>query len=432
MDIIILVLAILVIGVLCYKNVPTLLGGIIVSIILLLIYKMDIYEGLLNTYMGGFVGFAKSWLIMFTLGALFGKLLEVSGGADSLARTILNLVGPKNVSLGVALFTTVLCAAGVSSFVTMFVVYPIALKMCREANLNRASVVGGYTLGLQIGLAIPWVPVTNNVLCASYFGTDVSAGGVFSFVISIITFVVGMVYLRWYEKRLVSKGLCYAPAYGTGAVSDEDLNEGKEKPHWVLSVIPMLIPILVLNILKVKIEVAMLCGVISIYILQFKYLPHIWEGHRDILAGSINMSMTTIVNAAGIVGLATVIQACPGYEKAVAAILSYNGSPLMISFIATNMIAGIAGSSSAGLVLAAPVLQEAAALTNPAIFHRLTVFSSLGFDSLPNAGFLQTECTVAGVKFKDMYLPVIFMLSVVLTIGRCIVYMVLCSLLGMA
>lgn len=432
MDIMILVIAILVIGVLCYKGVPTMLGGIAVSIVLLLIYKMDVYDGLLSTYMGGFVGFAKSWLIMFILGSLFGKLLEKSGGADSLAQAILGVVGPKNISLGVALFTTILCAAGVSSFVTMFVVFPIAMRMSRDANLPRTAVIAGYTLGLQIGLAIPWVPVTNNVLCASYFGTDVSAGGMFSFVISLLTFVVGMLYIKWYEKRMASKGLGYEAAYGDGAVDDSDVADDTPKPHWVLSVIPLFIPILVLNILKVKIEVAMLCGVISIYILQFKYLPHVWDGHKDMLGSSITMATSTVVTAAGIVGLGTVIQALPGYEKAVEMILGYNGSPLMVTFIATNMLAAIAGSSSAGLVLGAPVLTQLANVGNPAVFHRLTVFSSLGLDSLPNAGFIQTECAVGGVKFKDMYIPVAFMLSVVLTLARCVVYMVLCTVLGMA
>ena len=90
MDIIILVVAVLLIGLLCFKNVPTLVSGILCSVLLLVIYRMDIYDGLLNIYMGGLVGFAKSWLILFTLGALFGKLLEATGGADSLTRVRVN------------------------------------------------------------------------------------------------------------------------------------------------------------------------------------------------------------------------------------------------------------------------------------------------------------------------------------------------------
>ena len=137
MDILILVAAVLLIGLFCYKNVPTLIGGIVCSVILMIIYKMNIVDGLFDTYMGGLVGFMKSWMILFFLGALFGKLLDVTGGSDSLARVILNLVGPKNVSLGVCLFTAILAMAGISSFISLFICYPIALKLCRRANINR-------------------------------------------------------------------------------------------------------------------------------------------------------------------------------------------------------------------------------------------------------------------------------------------------------
>lgn len=433
MDIIILVLAVLAIGFVCFKNVPTLVGGIAVSVVLMLIYKMDVYAGLKEIYMGGLVGFAKSWLILFFFGALFGRLLETTGGADTLAHAILKWVGPKNISLGVCIFTTILAAAGVSSFVTIFIVYPIALRLCRQTNTNRAAVIAGFSLGLNLGLALPWVPVTNNILCASYFGTDVGAGGMLALFCNILFVVVGMIYIKWYEGYLVKKGRGYAPAYGTGAASDEGgPDDSAEGPHWVLSMIPMMVPIIVLNVFKLKVEAALLCGVVAVVILQFKYLPRDWEGNRKVLDDSIKMSMTTILNAAAIVGFGTVVQACPGYTVAVEKILSYQGSPLMISLVGTNMIAAIAGSSSAALVLAAPILQEAAVLTNAAAFHRTTVFASLGFDSLPNAGFLQTECTVAGVKFKDVYFPVIFTLTVVLTLARCILYMILVWTLGIA
>ena len=139
MDILILVAAVLLIGLFCYKNVPTLIGGIVCSVILMIIYKMNIVDGLFDTYMGGLVGFMKSWMILFFLGALFGKLLDVTGGSDSLARVILNLVGPKNVSLGVCLFTAILAMAGISSFISLFICYPIALKLCRKANINKAG-----------------------------------------------------------------------------------------------------------------------------------------------------------------------------------------------------------------------------------------------------------------------------------------------------
>ena len=81
--------------------------------------------------------------------------------------------------------------------------------------------------------------------------------------------------------------------------------------------IPMMVPIIVLNVFKLKVEAALLCGVVAVVILQFKYLPHDWEGNRKVLDDSIKMSMTTILNAAAIVGFGTVVQACPGYTVAV-------------------------------------------------------------------------------------------------------------------
>lgn len=431
MDIVILIAAVLLISIFCFKNVPTLFAGIICSLFLIFIYKMDVYDGLMNIYMGGLTGFAQQWLILFTLGALFGKLLEATGGADSLARTILKVFGHKNISMGVMVFTAILAAAGISSFITMFIVFPIAIKICRKSNVNRASVIAGYFLGLNVGLSMPYVPATSNILCASYFGTDVGAGGALALFVNVIYLVLGIVYIKWYEKRLAAKGLGYAPAEGCTVEEDDGgLDMEGRGPHWITSFIPMLVPVVVLNIFKVRVEAALFCGVAAIVVLQFKYIPRNWEANRKVMSDSINMSLTSIINAAAIVGFGAVVQNCPGYMIAVEKILSFQGSPLMISFVGTSLLAGIAGSSSAGLVLAAPVLQQAAALTNATAFHRTTVFASLGLDSLPNAGFLQTVRTVAGVKFKDVYMPVIFVITVVLTVFSCLLYMGLCMLLG--
>ena len=50
---------------------------------------MDIYDGLLTTYMGGFVSFVQKWFLMFLIGAVFGKIMDITGAADSLARMVL-------------------------------------------------------------------------------------------------------------------------------------------------------------------------------------------------------------------------------------------------------------------------------------------------------------------------------------------------------
>ena len=50
-------------------------------------------------YMQGFVGFVQTWFLMFLLGSLFGKVMEASGAADSVAVWIVRLFGASHVVL---------------------------------------------------------------------------------------------------------------------------------------------------------------------------------------------------------------------------------------------------------------------------------------------------------------------------------------------
>ena len=212
MDIAIIVFTILLIGVLCYKGVPTPIGGVACTLILLVYFGMDIYDGLLTTYMGGFVSFVQKWFLMFLIGAVFGKIMDVTGAADSLARVVLRVVGEKRISLGICIVSALFIASGISVYITLFIVLPLAIKMCRRANLSRCFIIAGYSLGINIGLSLPYVAVANNVLCTDYFGTEVSSGGLLAIFCTAVYAVVGMLWITYYERRLKKKGIGYVPA----------------------------------------------------------------------------------------------------------------------------------------------------------------------------------------------------------------------------
>lgn len=54
-------------------------------------------------YMDGFAGFISSWYLMFLAGAIFGKVMEDSGAADSVSRWIVEKIGMKNAVLAIIL-----------------------------------------------------------------------------------------------------------------------------------------------------------------------------------------------------------------------------------------------------------------------------------------------------------------------------------------
>src|SRR5690625_4098000 len=101
---------------------------------------LDLLESYTGPYMQGFVDFTKSWFPVFTLGAIFGKLMEASGMAQSVATKIIQFIGVKQATLGVVLASSVLAYGGISVFVVVFCVYPLALNLFKQADkIGRAS-----------------------------------------------------------------------------------------------------------------------------------------------------------------------------------------------------------------------------------------------------------------------------------------------------
>lgn len=84
--------------------------------------------------------------------------------------------------------------------------------------------------------------------------------------------------------------------------------------------------------------------------------------------------------------------------------------------LATTIIAGICGSGSGGLGIAAPILKPIfvdGMGINVNVLHRMMMIASSGLDSMPHNGFVVTVINgVCGETHKDAYMPV-FWLTVV-------------------
>ena len=90
-----------------------------------------------GAYMAGFADYVKRFYLIFALGAVFGKLMEASGAAITIAHGVGRLLGKQRACLAVVLACALLTYGGVSLFVVGFSVYPLALQLFRAADLPR-------------------------------------------------------------------------------------------------------------------------------------------------------------------------------------------------------------------------------------------------------------------------------------------------------
>jgi H+/gluconate symporter-like permease len=367
---------------------------------------LDLLPAYTEIYMTGFVDFAKKWFPVFLLGAIFGKLMEETGMAQSVAFKITQIIGKKKAILGVLVGAAVLTYGGVSLFVVVFAIYPLSIALFRTADVSRKLIPATITLGAFTFTmtALPGTPQIQNIIPTEYFQTAPTAGPIMGVVAGLIMAVGGYLYLAWRGKKLQSKGEGFTEPKDGNEVKDIDVTT---LPNPYLSILPLILVVLILNVLKLDILPSLLIGILSIMIISFKKFK--------MFIGSINGgaagSAMAILNTSAAVGFGAVVTAVPSFKQLTDLILGIKGNPLISEAVAVQLLASITGSASGGMGIALEALgskyYELSQTTgiSPEAFHRIASVAS-GASILPHNGALLTLLAVTGLKHRDSYLDV--------------------------
>ena len=172
---------------------------------------LDMFTAYTQNYMEGMVGFVKEWFPAFMLGAIFGQIMQDSGGAVSLTKAVVKLVGRDKAIFASVLCGGVLAYGGISGFVIIFSMYPIVLGLFKEADITRRLIpatimTGAFTFAMS---AMPGTPTIQNLIPTEYFGTTATAAPVIGIVCTIIMFVGPVLWLSWRAKKFRAAGEGY-------------------------------------------------------------------------------------------------------------------------------------------------------------------------------------------------------------------------------
>ncbi len=343
---------------------------------------------LVTQYMNGFTGFIASWFFVFLLGSLFGKFMESSGGADSVAQWIITRLGTKQAALAVVLACAVLTYGGVSLFVVAFSVYPMALALFRDADLPRRFIPATLAFGsVTFTMTSAGSPEIQNWIPVEHLGTSPLAAWEASAIVALFMAVTGYIWLQWMLKRAVERGEQFEEREG-------DPKSGRENlPHPALSAVPLL---LVLGISFTTHDqlgtsaliVALLAGCIGAAMINLRHLHKPGEAMTE---GGVG-ALIAIGNTSAVVGFGTVAQVSPAFDAAVTWVTGMPGNGLVSAAIAVSAIAAMTGSASGGQAIALPILgpHYMDQGVDPDQLHRVVAISSGALDSLPHNGYVVT------------------------------------------
>ncbi|MBS3985378.1 MAG: GntP family permease [Selenomonadales bacterium] len=413
---------------LAYKGMSIIWIAPICALVVAVFGGLPLLPTYTTTYMDGFVGFTRSWFPIFMLGAIFGKIMEETGMAQAVAHWFVQILGKQRAILAVVVGCAILTYGGVSLFVVVFAMYPLALALFREANISRKLIPGCIALGsfTFTMTALPGTPQIQNLIPMEFFKTPATAAPIMGIAAGIVLMVGGYLYMIWKEKRLTAAGEVFTE--GKGAPKSVDASK---LPNTLLSFVPIIVVPATLNLpfLKFPPILALLSGIVVAIALN----PGILKKLVATINAGANASLIAIINTSAAVGFGMVVRAVPAFKTLTDALMDLGGNPLISLSLAVNALAGATGSASGGLGIALRALgAEYLALAqatglNPEALHRIASLSSGGLDTLPHNGAVLTLLAVTGLTHQDSYFD-IFVVSLLMPVLATVVAIVLASM----
>ncbi|MGO1328660.1 MAG: GntP family permease [Idiomarina loihiensis] len=377
--------------VLTLKGVNLFISAPLCAVIVALCSGVPLLTGEVNfvsAYMDGFAGFVAAWFFMFLLGSLFGKFMEDTGAADSVARWIINKLGRKQAVLAVVLACAILTYGGVSVFVVAFSVYPMALSLFKDANLPRRFIPAALAFGsVTFTMTSAGSPEIQNWIPVKYLGTSPYAAWEVSLVVAVLMATFGYWWLKKIINRAIANGEKFEAREGDPILLERKL------PSPISGLIPLLV-VLGLSftfhdtLQQNALIVALLGGVIAIVVINFKHFHKPQTAIHEATTGAL----VAIGNTAAAVGFGSIAKITPAFDAAVTAMTSLPGNELVGAAVAVSVIAGLTGSASGGQAIALPEVgpHYMNAGVNPEQLHRIVSISSGALDSLPHNGYVVT------------------------------------------
>ncbi len=464
MDLIYILLALGLLMFAAYRGFSVILFAPLCAILaVLLIDPSHVLPFFSGVFMEKMVGFIKSYFPVFLLGAIFGKVVEMSGIAESIAKTIVRMLGAKRAMLTIVLLGAILTYSGVSLFVAVFAIYPFAAQMFREANIPKRLIPGTIALGAFTFTmdALPGTPQIQNVIPIQFFKTDIYAAPILGIIGAIFVLTLGLLYLEMRRKKAEKAGEGY---YGFGAENAaalaKELNEEKESAapdmtsnqsvlRQILAFVPLILvgvtnKVFITNIPKWypngfdfkaiglpytidvtasaaiwAIEMALVVGIVTSLLYNWKRVSSKFkEGINQSIGGSLLATMNTGAEY----GFGGVIAALPGFAKISDGISTTFTNPLVNGAVTTSTLAGVTGSASGGMGIALGAMADkynqaiAAANIPPEVMHRVVAMASGGMDTLPHNGAVITLLAVTGLTHKQSYRD-IFAITIIKTLA---------------
>lgn len=447
-----ILLSLIVLITFAWRNVTVLvLAPLCATLAVLIDGKRPLLAAFTQIYMTNVGQFVADYFPIFLLGALFGKLMEDSGAAATISAVIVRSLGTQRAILAVVLSCAVLTYGGVSLFVVVFTVFPMARSLFRQADLPRRLIpatiaLGSFTFTMT---ALPGTIQIQNQIPAQFFGTTGWAAPGLGVIGGAIMLCAGISWLQSCARRARLRGERFDRAalaecapdnthHTVPGTSTENADGNRNAVITTKKAVAAFAPIVVVMLLSFALSQWWIPSWEADYLTQAEYgnttlsrVTNLWSTitaltvaillsillhfrsfqqiQKSLTAGA-GSSVLPVFNTAFEYGYGSTIRVLSGFSVVQLFVTGIApGQPLIAEAVAVNILAGITGSASGGLSIALRALGNTflergeTAGISPDLLHRVASMSCGCLDSLPHNGALITLLLICGMTHRQSY-----------------------------
>ncbi|MGO3211871.1 MAG: GntP family permease [Ruoffia tabacinasalis] len=407
-----IVVAIIAIIVMAVRGLHIVIAAPLATLIVILTNRMDIFASLIGpeqSYMAGLAGFLINNFAIFLLGAILAQYMEKSNATISIANFILSKVGLKNkyaVMVALSLIAAILTYGGISLYVVMFALVPLARPIFKRMDINWEL----FPIPLFFGMAtftmsmLPGAPSVQNAVPTTALGTTLTSAPLLSIVATIVMILFGLGYMKFELNKSIRKNETFYSYLGDSKQADlpeeAEVNEGN-LPSVMLSLTPIISLIAIILIFSKVPHIILIALTVAIILSAVLYNKYI-ESQNTVLSNGAAGSVMPAFSTSSSVAFGSVLTSASGFAIIQDMIMAIPGNPIIGLAVASSLLAGITGSSSGALGLVmesfAPNYLEMG--ISPELIHRVAVIASATLTAVPQSGVTITFNNLTGLSIR--------------------------------
>ncbi|MEH7308251.1 GntP family permease [Neobacillus drentensis] len=203
--------------------------------------KLDEIIATIEAGLGGTLGHIA---LIFGLGAMLGKLIADSGGAQRIAMTLVNKFGEKNIQWAVVASSFII---GIALFFEVGLVLLIPIVFAISKQLKVSILYLGIPMAAALSVTHGFLPPhPGPTTIAGEFGADLGQVLLYGFIISVPTvFIAGPLFTKL-AKKLVPES--FAKTGNIASLGEQKTFKLEDTPGFGISVFTAMLPVILMSI----------------------------------------------------------------------------------------------------------------------------------------------------------------------------------------